>query len=372
MVSITVEEDSNVATIAETTQAIIGTTAATTIIGSMSSMPSSSGNSIWILVNQIQLILLLPMLNTYTEYKFRSYVKNFEFASMNFGFLRSSYSWPFLDSQIKKLDYEQAEMVFKDNGIESGSFLYNHYGFVKAIITMTLLNLIYVVLKFTIFKELSQRNVIKKCLKFISKFLHFTIYVRLFIEALLFMFISSMLEISQLDSFINNLASYIISCFSLLFICMLVSLIVIHFFKFRRNSIEGSKYFEELYEGTKNKPVPKLYTFIFIFRRAISALSLVILRSLNVWIRCISFTSIQLASAIFTIVVKPFDSTKDNIIEVLNEVIFLILCIIITICNNESLWFPSLSHVLISIMLANNVIIFSLIFAIVIVHFLIL
>ena len=171
------------------------------------------------------------------------------------------------------------------------------------------------------------------------------------------MFISSMLEISQFDNINHNLTSYIISCLSLPFICLVVSLIPIHYLKFRKNSIEGSKYFEELYEGTKSNSTSRLYIFIFIVRRAITALSLVMFRALNVWIRCISFTSIQLASAIFTIIVKPFDSAKDNIIEILNEAIFLILCIIITICNDESFWFPSLSHVLISIMLANNVII---------------
>ena len=320
---------------------------------------SSSGNSIWILINQFQLIILLPMLNTYTQYNFDSFIDGFGFASMDFDFLQNPLYWPFIDPQVDKIDYEQAEMVFKDNGIESGSFIYNHYEFIKVMIIVAIIDGLFIVCRCIVIRKCNKRDKVKKCIKFTSKFLHFTIYVRLFIEALLFMFISSMLEISQFDSINHNLASYIISCLSLSFICLVVSLIPIHYLKFRKNSIEGSKYFEELYEGTKSNSTSRLYIFIFIVRRAITALSLVMFRALNVWIRCISFTSIQLASAIFTIIVKPFDSAKDNIIEILNEAIFLILCIIITICNDESLWFPSLSHVLISIMLANNVIILA-------------
>ena len=142
----TIEQDTSVAIIGNTTQIVIGTTAATAVLGSMSSMSSSSsGNSIWILINQFQLIILLPMLNTYTQYNFDSFIDGFGFASMDFDFLQNPLYWPFIDPQVDKIDYEQAEMVFKDNGIESGSFIYNHYEFIKVMIIVAIIDGLFIV-----------------------------------------------------------------------------------------------------------------------------------------------------------------------------------------------------------------------------------
>ena len=67
--------------------------------------------------------------------------------------------------------------------------------------------------------------------------------------------------------------------------CSLVFSIPVHYLKFRRHKITQSMYLEELYQGTKDNTASKLYTFIFIVRRGITAFILVSLRNQNIIIR---------------------------------------------------------------------------------------
>ena len=87
--------------------------------------------------------------------------------------------------------------------------------------------------------------------------------------------------------------------------------------------------------------------FIFILRRFMMALVIVYMRDANVWIRCISYTFIQFAVLVYTIVVRPFGQVKENLTEIVNEVTYTVLCIVITIFNDESRWFDDLDKILI-------------------------
>lgn len=52
--------------------------------------------------------------------------------------------------------------------------------------------------------------------------------------------------------------------------------------------------------------------------------------------------------------VRPFTIVRDNIIEVLNDSVFLFFCITLMICNSENDWSPSLSEALIIILMMNG------------------
>ena len=163
-----------------------------------------------------------------------------------------------------------------------------------------------------------------------------------------------MLEFSQFNYAKDHKFSYSLACIAIPIIIVLIFLIPIHYYKYRDGARIESKYLSELYEGTKNKPLSKLYTFIFIIRRFITALVLVSMRDLNIWIRCIFFSIVQFFALVYAILIRPFDSTKDNIIEILNESIFSILCIIVTVCNKKSMWFKGLDNILIYTLMING------------------
>ena len=133
-----------------------------------------------------------------------------------------------------------------------------------------------------------------------------------------------------------------------------ISLIPLHYFMYRDSGRINSKYCSELYNGTKNKIIFKLYMLFFIIRRFISALILVFLRSVNIWVRCIPFSIVQFTALIYVAKFRPFAEVKSNIIEIMNEVIFSILCIILTVLNQKSMWFPSLANILIYALMSNG------------------
>ena len=127
----------------------------------------------------------------------------------------------------------------------------------------------------------------KKILDWFTKFFYFTVYLRMLIEAILFIFICLILEISQFKNAKEHTTSYVLTCISVPFIIIAISLIPLHYFMYRDDARISSKYFSELYNGTKNRNACKLYMFIFIIRRFITALVLVSMRSLDIWTRCI-------------------------------------------------------------------------------------
>ena len=90
---------------------------------------------------------------------------------------------------------------------------------------------------------------------------------------------------------------------------------------------------------------------MFIVRRLLTALILVSLRNFDIWVRCISFSSVQGIYLIFLILTLPFKEAKNNIIEIINELIFLYLSA--TICIKDSNKFFDVSHTLTYTFVAN-------------------
>lgn len=66
------------------------------------------------------------------------------------------------------------------------------------------------------------------------------------------------------------------------------------------------------------------------------------------------FSLVQFATLIFLSIVRPFDTSKDNVISIINESLFSFLCFIITIFNEKSMWFEGFGPLLISILMMNG------------------
>ena len=180
-------EDETVEAIATTTKAVVGATVAVSAASSVSGASSaSSGPSLWALINQYQLIILLPMLGTYLENDFEFYITEFELMSFDFDFM-DFIKFPFIDSQVDGIDYQQPVKVFSKNGIESGSFIYNHYRFIKVILIVFICDMIFLSTKLLILKLIKPKH---QCWTKIfdkgSGFFRFSVYLRSLIEVSLF------------------------------------------------------------------------------------------------------------------------------------------------------------------------------------------
>ena len=156
-----------------------------------------------------------------------------------------------------------------------------------------------------------------------------------------------MLEFSQFQSAKDHKLSYSIAVISLIAETMFVVPLIIHYFKYKQGAAIETRYFDEIYDGFKDSKASKLYTSIFIIRRFMMASIIVFLRNANIWARCWIFMLVQASYLTYAIIVRPFEETKDNIIEIICEASFTFICIFITICNEESRWFKGLDQILI-------------------------
>jgi hypothetical protein len=103
---------------------------------------SSSGQSMWSLVNQYQLLLMIPLLNVYLDNDFEFYISEFQVAALDFDFMKFI-EYPYIDPLFEEQDYTQPELVFKNNGVESGSFIFHYYQLLKIISIIIGINILY-------------------------------------------------------------------------------------------------------------------------------------------------------------------------------------------------------------------------------------
>jgi hypothetical protein len=116
-----------VSVLATTSKAMIATSTSVSVVGS--TVSASSPNSIWAMLNSYQLVLWLPLLNSYMSNELLYFIQEFEFASFDMSFM--SFKIPWVETSIEELDYPQSEEMLENTGFESGSFVVNQIGFFK-------------------------------------------------------------------------------------------------------------------------------------------------------------------------------------------------------------------------------------------------
>ena len=69
------------------------------------------------------------------------------------------------------------------------------------------------------------------------------------------------------------------------------------------------------------------------------------------------FVGIQAGTFQYLILNKPYEAHKENIIEVMNEAIFLGLSVILTLFQDESAWQPGMAQIVMMVIMMNGVLI---------------
>jgi len=123
-----------------------------------------------------------------------------------------------------------------------------------------------------------------------------------------------------------KLASFVIS--SIIFSSLLVGLGGIIYLYTLSNSKEYSSeksQFGELFEGLRPAKMAHLFHVLFLVRRVLSATWIVFTEKMLIEIRVAVFVMIQVLQLIYLAVVRPFESLKDNIIEIVNDFVYCII-----------------------------------------------
>lgn len=317
-----------------------------------------SSQSIWALFNQYQMYLVLPFLNGYLPPTFVDFLNAFSFSFFNFKFLK--FLQPsFVDEIISDIDYVHPYEEYRDNNFESGSFLINQLQLIVTLVELAMLHL-----AFLLFLKLFDWDIKNWLFVFVKNYLknmlHFQIYIRLAIEAYLFAFLAAFSEFYRFKDAGSHLFSYAFSCLCSFLLLGFGAFILIFYLMFKKHI--DHPYVKELFAEFKDILSAKIYFFTFILRRSFMVFIFVLMREVDIYVKLSVYTTLHFCNLIYLSRTRPFNEKLDNIIEILNEVLYITICILMSLIQEQpkSLnWFDKL---MIGVIIVNTIIISTLVF----------
>ena len=291
----------------------------------------SSPSSIFGLINQYQLLLILPFLNWYLPAKFVSFLHELDITLMNFEFL-PEVDIPYLESGIKSLDYPHPHEEFTKNGVKSGSFIMVNRFVVKMFLILFCCNIAFLCI-YVVLRKYRDNKWFKVTIGRVFKQFHASIYIRTLLESWVFGIMVAMSEAYRVDQ--SHLISWGIS---LIYIVLVISwLVSLFFYSVMKKAADRSMLVNELFEGFKNGVAWQLYYTIFLLRRLLIGTIMIIWRESNIYIKLGVFGTVQFTSFLYLVILRPFEGVQDNILDVCNDFIYIITFVLVTSIQDEKL-----------------------------------
>ena len=142
------------------------------------------------------------------------------------------------------------------------------------------------------------------------------------------------------------------------FIVWLVLYLTISSYKLNEN--EHNK-LEEFFRGLKQDKKHKLYATMLLFRRLIFVILLITWTSVASRTLVVILTILQLIYFVWLSYLRPYEWRKENLIEILNEIYFSLLLLLLSIFNTEDEWSYSKTTIYMWILVSNTFIIFIIV-----------
>ncbi|CAI2382759.1 unnamed protein product [Moneuplotes crassus] len=333
--------------------------AATSVAVGISILSMSSPMAVWFLANQFQLFSLLLLANAELPESIIAYINNngiFSF-SMDFIPVMNNPSENMLTSQVHR---NQSNEQLGNIGLESESSLVNLGGIMCTLLMLGMAHLVIYVLPRPVYpvgdtscKARASRVLTKLCEAF-----KLGVYVRLGLEGFQFVLLSSFSESKSMQ--LSSISSVISTCFGVMCLCACIAFwgltVLVSLRGSSETEIERSK-LDEFKAGLRESKAAQLYTPVLLLRRVWFVLWLVCwlgsAPTLSVG-GLIGFQSLYLLCLIF---VRPFQEKANNLIELINEIIFSLLTCVLLQVNTESRWTGIIQTVFVMAMMANTVIV---------------
>ena len=324
-----------------------------TILGIMTSILNvSSPQWLWMICNQFQLMLLLPLTEAFIPENIVKMFSGNNFINFNYNFV------PIVDSPISRdfTDYfgnDQNNDSLQNLGAVYKRSILNHISLMTLIAFVVFVHVVSFVPKLW-FKQ-SDND--KWCNKAYTKWMHFmtfAVYVRLLVEALQAMFVSSLSELKDFSTSNTAHRQSLKFAFVLLFVWIaVIVLMLVEWIRSRRpDTYKQQSYFVEIFSGLKDVWRCRSYLLLNFIRRA-ALITISIMCPFELIGVIIVFNIVQICYFGVMLWIRPFKAKTDGIIDMLNELFFTILSLLIIHFNEESRWNQVISSVFIWIIFAN-------------------
>jgi len=265
------------------------------------------------------------------------------------------------------MTFEQTNTELQTIGFESGSSLRN---WVFIIFTFSLIGLLHlvVVLCFPKFKLEDDSTKCRKALnigvKKLVAFFTFTLYIRTISESYQFLLLANISNVYEFDySSPEKITALVFSIFMLVCLTIFTFLaFYTYYVSYNADYSDSRLKWEEFLGGIKASNNPRLYSFISLIRRFAMIVLLIWGELLGPQIVAIGLVVILIPYLLYLIAVRPFKETRNNIIEIINEIFLTIITAWLCYFNTESDWSNLITKTYMAIIIGNTLTITTIIF----------
>ena len=288
------------------------------------------------------------------------WIEGSDFASNIYDYF-SIYKLNINPSFIRKFEFDLTNKSFEPLGINYDSTFANTSSVLVYTFLMILISLfIYFIRKHTFRCRESQRCswaaktqywIVDK----LYKMMVLGYFIRSGLEMSQFFLISSVNEIYQWDtSDFYRLLSFIFSI-SMILVYVLVVLLVLYltFSKYRLNEREHNL-LGEFFRGIQQNKRHKFYVTLLLLRRFLFVILLITWLFISSRALTIVLSLIQIVYILNLSYLRPYEGTKGNFIEILNEIYYGFLVLFLAIVNSEFEWNSTKTNTYMWVLVSNT------------------
>ena len=300
-------------------------------------------NNNLILINS-KLFFLLLLTRAYIPKEVQVLIKGFDFV-LNIYEYFSIYKLNILPSFLRKFEFDLTNQSLEPLGINYDSTFANTSSVLVYTFFLILISiLIYFFRKLACRCRESQRC--SWCTKtqywIVDKLYRMMVlgyFIRNGLEMSQFILISSVNEIYQWDTTDSyRIFSFVYSIsMILIFVLIVIFVLYLTFSTYRLNEREHNL-LEEFFRGIQQNKRHKFYVTLLLLRRFLFVTLLITWLFISSRVLIIVLSIIQVVYILNLSYLRPYEETKGNLIEILNEIYFGFLVIFLSIVNTEDEW----------------------------------
>ena len=314
------------------------------IIVVMNLINSSSIEIIWSIINQMQLRFLILLTGAFIPLDIKRIIQGFAFAINIYSNIPLSKA-KFGSSIFSKYNFASSNLALQDVGVDSDGSIYNiHVMLVVILIIIPLHICLYFALnKISRMPEQRRCKSFWKVLKWgitnLYKILTFGFYIRNLLQMELFIMLYTIYEISILNTEdANHITSLIFAILMVLFyIVFIIFTLWIVFSSYKIDENNHNKLGEFLV-GLKPYKKTRFHIGVVLIRRVIYATLFICLVSPVTNSIIYIFVPLQFCFILYIAVLRPYNKTKANIIEILNEIYMFAFLLWLAIFSKKEDW----------------------------------
>ena len=323
---------------------------------------STSSQSKFGMINQIQLLLALPLLNCYFPQKIMDFIKSMKSSLFSMSFLPTDKSSTFENfKDLFNISQYNSYMYLLD--LKSGSAFVNVLNLSIIVGCVIILHILIFVLYLWFYKT-SRWSCIKKILNVALTTLTFGFYIGVYIQAFLLIWFVDFNEIiTDKYSGKRNDKSMIMAYFIVALIGLFILLAFWQWWKSRNpNTFAKQKYFLALIEGMKPKWIWRTYFMMFLIRRTLFWVIVFFLTKFSFTNKLIMYVSVQGVYFLYVIGLRPLKEMNENLMDSINEIFYWYYWVFLFFYNSQNDWTDTITDIYFWILVSNNLLIFLISF----------